>query len=94
MFNKESLSQVIVEYKKQFKKWWINEQFKWQAVKYFQANWDIDADDFLEMLTRTLDKQNVYYSLLASNNNFPVGMLINYSKLEPEIVRTMFFGVV
>lgn len=90
MFDKESLAQVIIEYKKQFSKWWIDEQFKWQAVKYFQENWDIEASNFLEMLTRTLDKQNIYYSLLASNNNFPVGMLISYSKLEPETVRTMF----
>lgn len=90
MFNKESLAHVIIEYKKQFSKWWPDEQFKWQAVKYFQDNWDIEASDFLEMLTRTLDKQNIYYSLLASNNNFPVGMLISYSKLEPETVRTMF----
>ena len=90
MFDKELLSQAIVEYKNQFEKWWPDERFKWEAVKYFQENWDIESPDFSEMLTRTLDKQNVYYSLLASSKRFPVRTLINFSKHEPETVRTMF----
>lgn len=90
MFDKELLSQAIVEYKKQFEKWWPDERFKWEAVKYFQENWDIKAPDFSEMVTRTLDKQNIYYSLLTSSKRFPVRTLINFSKHEPETVRTMF----
>lgn len=90
MFDKELLSQAIVEYKNQFEKWWPDERFKWEAVKYFQENWDIKAPDFSEMVTRTLDKQNVYYSLLTSSKRFPVRTLINFSKHEPETVRTMF----
>lgn len=90
MFDKELLSQAIVEYKNQFEKWWPDERFKWEAVKYFQENWDIKAPDFSEMVTRTLDKQNIYYSLLTSSKRFPVRTLINFSKHEPETVRTMF----
>ena len=90
MFNKDALRQVIVEYKKQFSQWWLDEQFKWQSIKYFNENWDIDAADFHEMITNTLNKPNIYAGMLASANNFPVGFIVAASKKEPETVRKMF----
>ena len=86
MFDKELLSQVIVEYKNRFEKWWPDERFKWEAVKYFQENWDIDAEDFHEMIARTLNKPNIYAGMLASANNFPAAYLHVTSKKDPEDV--------
>ena len=90
MFDKELLSQAIVEYKNQFEKWWPDERFKWEAVKYFQENWDIDAEDFHEMIAQTLNKPNIYAGLLASANNFPAAYLLVTSQKDPEAVRKMF----
>lgn len=90
MFNKDALRQVIDEYKKRFSKWWIDEKFKWQAIKYFNNNWDIEAEDFHEMISNTLNRPNVYAGMLASANNFPAGYLVSASKKEPETVRKMF----
>lgn len=90
MFDKELLSQAIVEYKNQFEKWWPDERFKWEAVKYFQENWDIDAEDFHEMIAKTLNKPNIYAGLLASANNFPAAYLLVTSEKDPEAVRKMF----
>ena len=93
MFDKELLSQAIVEYKKQFEKWWPDERFKWEAVKYFQENWDIDAEDFHEMIAQTLNKPNIYAGLLASANNFPAAYLLVTSEKDPEAVRKMFIDL-
>lgn len=90
MFDKELLSQAIVEYKNQFEKWWPDERFKWESVKYFQENWDIDAEDFHEMIANTLNKPNIYAGLLASANNFPAAYLLVTSQKDPEAVRKMF----
>ena len=66
---------------------WPNEKYKWEAVKHFQDNWDINAPDFAEMLERALAKT---YNLLASLNNYPKGMIVNSAKSAPEDVRAMF----
>ena len=75
MFNRELLKKVLAQYKKDFvSTQWSNEKFKWEAVKWFQDNWDVNASDFHEMLTRSLDKTS---NLLASKNNFPKIKLLN-----------------
>lgn len=67
MINRQKLNDALLEYKKYFGNRWdgVNrqEKFKWQAVKCFQDNWDIDAEDFADMLKRSLDKTG---SFLAS----------------------------
>ena len=86
-FSKEKLRAVLEGYKAHFEEQWKYERYKWQAVRHFQENWDIEAGDFSEMLNRSLDKT---YNLLASANNFPKGMLAVFAKAAPEIVRGMF----
>ena len=69
MFDKFRLKDVLVKYKQDFvSTQWGNEKYKWEAVKCFQDNWDVNAADFAGMLTRSLAKT---YNLLASMNNFP-----------------------
>lgn len=47
MFDRFRLKEVLVEYKKDFvPKQWGDEKYKWEAVKHFQDNWDVNAPDF------------------------------------------------
>ena len=57
MFNKVRLKEAVTEYKKCFvQKWWPDEKYKWEMVKCFQVNWNVNADDFAAMLTKSLAK--------------------------------------
>lgn len=91
MFEQFRLKEVLVQYKQNFvSKLWGEEKYKWEAVKWFQDNWDVNAPDFAEMLNRSLDKT---YNLLASANNFPKGMIVGFAKSAPEEVRAMFLSL-
>lgn len=91
MFEQYRLKNVLEEYKQNFvSKQWRDEKYKWEAVKWFQDNWNVNAQDFVEMLNRSLDKT---FNLLASNNNFPKGMIVGFAKAAPEEVRSMFIAL-
>ena len=91
MFDQFRLKDVLVDYKQNFvAKQWGDEKYKWEAVKWFKDNWDVNAPDFAEMLNRSLDKT---FNLLASNNNFPKGMIVGFAKSAPEEVRAMFIAL-
>ena len=91
MIDRSRFEEVLALYKQDFVAvTWGNEKYKWEAVKHFQDNWDINADDFAEMLERSLAKT---YNLLASTNNFPKGMIVNSAKIAPEDVRAMFMAL-
>ena len=91
MFEQFRLTEVLVQYKQNFvSKLWGEEKYKWEAVKWFQDNWDVNAPDFAEMLNRSLDKT---YNLLASANNFAKGMIVGFAKAAPEEVRAMFLSL-
>ena len=91
MINSCKLEDALSYYKKDFvQKQWPNEKYKWEAVKHFQDNWDINAPDFAEMLTRSLEKT---YNLLSSMNFFPAGMIEGFAKTAPEEVRAMFIAL-
>lgn len=88
MFNKMRLKSALVEYKKRFvQTQWPDEKYKWEAVKCFQVNWDVNADDFAAMLTKALSQTG---NLLASVNNFPAKMIIKFAEIAQEEVRAMF----
>ena len=91
MIDTTILSNVLEKYKANFvDKGWADESFKWAAVKYFQDNWDVNAEDFAAMFDKALNAPKVYLGLLASANNFPVGMMSSFAKSAPEEVRAMF----
>lgn len=91
MFDKFRLKDALIRYKQSFvSTQWSNEKYKWEAVKWFQDHWDVNAKDFPEMLERSLEKT---YNLLASNNNFPKGMITGFAKAAPEEVRAMFLDL-
>ncbi len=68
-------------------KQWPDEKYKWVAVKHFQTNWNIDADDFATMLMKALDKTG---NLLTSNKRFPGKMIVEFAQKSPDDVREMF----
>ena len=91
MFDQFRLKDVLAQYKQNFvSTQWGNEKYKWEAVKWFHDNWDVNAADFAEMLNRSLDKT---FNLLASNKNFPKGMIVDFAKSAPEEVRAMFIAL-
>ena len=91
MFDHFRLKDVLVQYKRNFaQKHWGEEKYKWEAVKWFQDNWDVNAPNFAEMLNCSLDKT---HNLLASANNFPKRMIVGFAKAAPEEVRAMFLSL-
>lgn len=91
MFNQLRLKEALRQYKKDFvATHWSEEKYKWEAVKCFQDNWDIHAADFEDMLSQSLSKTS---NLLASTNNFPAGMIIEFAHAAPEKVRAMYMDL-
>lgn len=81
------LQELIGKYKADFNTYISRELYKWRAVKHFQDNWNIDAEDFAEMLKKSLAKTD---NLLASISTYPRRMIKNYADLYPEDVRNLF----
>ena len=88
MFNITRLQKILIEYKKSFvDDGWKKEQYKWRAVKWFQDNWKIDSEDFVGMLTKSLEKTD---NLLASGQYYPRKMILALANAAPNDVREMF----
>lgn len=91
MFNQLRLKEALRQYKKDFvATHWNEEKYKWEAVKCFQDNWDIHAADFEDMLSQSLSKTS---NLLASTNNFPAGMIMEFAHAAPKKVRAMYMDL-
>lgn len=90
MINLEKLQNALVEYKKIFNERWQGEKYKWEAVEWFQDHWDINANDFADMFAKATEKTA---NLLASMNNFPRKMMIQYAQDDAEAVRAMFINL-
>lgn len=91
MFDLEKLKAVLIDYKRDFvSQQWEEERYKWEAVKHFQDNWEINDPDFVEMFTKATDKT---YNLLASMNNFPRRMIQGFASADPEATRAMFINL-
>lgn len=85
--NIQLLRQYIAEYKQNFDYINSEELYKWKAVKHFQDNWNIDADDFPAMLKNAIKKT---VNLLKSGQYFPLRMIMNFAEREPETIRELF----
>lgn len=91
MFEKFRFENALVKYKQNFvSTQWENEKYKWEAVKFFQDNWNVTAANFAAMLKRSLSKT---FNLLASMNNFPARMIEKFAETAPEEVRAMFIAL-
>lgn len=85
--NRQILKHYIEEYKLNFDR--VNQQeiYKWKAVKCFQDNWNIDAENFYEMLLASI---RLTQNLLKSGQYFPLRMLMHYSEQRPNETRLLF----
>ncbi|WP_026658198.1 AAA family ATPase [Butyrivibrio sp. AC2005] len=90
MINKELLSKALEAYKQSFSTRWPEEKYKWEAIKWFQEHWDINADNFSEMFWNATEKT---INLLTSARNFPRGMIKGYAEKKPEVIRGMFLDL-
>ena len=91
MFDQKKYESALAGFKQDFVgRQWPNEKYKWEAVKWFQDHWDVNAPDFAGMISEALSKT---YNLLASMNNFPRRMIEKYAKQAPEDVRAMFIAL-
>lgn len=90
MIDSDKAIQIINEYKNYFPAHWEDEKYKWQAVKHFQDNWDINAENFGEMFKKATDKTS---NLLASGYAYPRGMILEFSKADDEATRNMFVNL-
>jgi 5-methylcytosine-specific restriction protein B len=82
-----ALQHFVTQYKKTFAQRRLGEIYKWEAIKCFQENWNIEAPDFPAMLKRALEKTN---NLLVSANSYPRRMLEGFTNKDPEIMRGLF----
>ena len=88
--DQERLQKLVEEYKADFKENIPLELYKWEAVKNFQDNWDLDAEDFPAMLSRSLSKTE---NLLASMNNYPRRMIKQFAQRFPQDVKSLFVAL-
>jgi len=85
--NKKIVKSYIEEYKNKFDFVHNQEIYKWQAVKQFQDNWDINSLDFYLMIKESL---KLVANLLDSGQYFPKRMLLKNAEKEPEKIKTLF----
>ena len=90
MIDKTTVQKHLKSYKNIFNVRWNSEKFKWEAIKCFQDNWDINATDFSSMLEASLAKTG---NLLSCAQYFPAGMITIFAKQAPETVRSMFVNL-
>lgn len=85
--NISTMEQLLAKYKVELPKYWEDEKYKWEAVKHFQDNWNIDAADFGEMFIEATRK---HYNLLGSGMYYPQAMIQEFAALDVERTRSMF----
>ena len=92
MFDLVLLELIIEEYKKDFNTIHKQEIYKWKAVKWFQDNWLIDAEDFAAMIEHALVSR-MTGNLLDSRNRLPRRMICLMAQKDPVAVRSMFINL-
>lgn len=91
MINQDKFLELLARFKNDFVgAHWKNERYKWEAIKCFQENWDINASNFEEMFMKATEKTA---NLLASMSNFPRGMIREFANAAPEETKAMFVGL-
>ena len=85
--NLKIVKSYIEEYKKNFERVHKEEIYKWKAIKQFQDNFDINANNFYSNLETSLSKTE---NLLDSGQYFPKRMLLKNTEQTPEQIREMF----
>lgn len=82
------LVQLIPEYKRVLHEGNKGEIYKWQALKNFQKQWDIEAEDFMAMFDSSLQAESD--NLWASMNYYPKKMMMEFAEVDQEKARELF----
>lgn len=85
--NRQILKQYIDDYKNNFDLINQKEIYKWEAVKCFKDNWNIDSNNFYGMLITSMSRTK---NLLDSGQYFPLRMLNHYAESKPLEVKELF----
>lgn len=85
---------LINKYKEEYKELLASnpnydEEYKWESLKNFQDNWDIDAPDFEAMYDKSLSN-SLSDNLWASMHYYPKSVMLGFIRRDPELVRAMF----
>ena len=88
MFDKFCLTSVLKDYKKALASgWWLDERYKWKAVKSFHDNWKPETENFADMLNRSLEMAK---NILGSRGTYPRAAIVELAGYAPGEVRAMF----
>ena len=88
--NLQKIQQYISEYKEHLKKAReLEHAFKWESLKVFQENWDLEAADFGKMYDACFQSTTTR-RLWKGDNFFPKEMMLKFIELSPDFVRNMF----
>lgn len=88
--NKENLDKIINNYIQDISNIYNEEHdelFKWRAVKHFKDNWNIECDNFAEMLKAATSETSVFVN---NNTVQPLNGLIKVAEKEPQAVKEIF----
>lgn len=86
--NTNILEQLIPNYIRIIREGNKDEIYKWLALKNFQEQWNIDAEDFGAMFDASLQAESD--NLWASMNYYPKKMIQEFADIDQEKVREMF----
>lgn len=83
----EKLKKIIALYKLDFERINRDERYKWEAIGWYKQHWDIEAENFADMLSNAFSRAG---NLLSSAMYYPLKMLTDYAKAAPDTVRGLF----
>ncbi len=84
------LDEIVISYKEDFPNNIKDEIYKWEAIKIFQDNWNINAENFSDMLNKSLSGAE---NLLTSSYYYAKGMIVAMAEKDPERVKSMFMNL-
>ncbi len=85
----EIIKQQAEHYKQLIASAEYDELYKWEALKNFQHNWDIEADDFRRIYDNSLYSK-FSNNLWANPHWFPKAVMLRFIEYDKERVRQMF----
>lgn len=87
MFNTAKFTEACVRYKNNFQNHFEKNKRTWQAVKYFQNHWDLDASDLPAMLNNII---NHMWWIFSTNKAYNRQVLVEMAKMDNDQTRGLF----